>query len=384
MKPTLRSSELDRALACPGSLTLVPLVAERVSDEGNEGTAIHAAVAARIVGELGAEVPDFDDRPLPAVNPRSQWIVDSCFRTAQEMIPQGWSIQVECAMAYEFGGHFNLSGHVDCLAISPDGESAIGFDWKSGYRPVDVAEQNEQACGYMMLMRRAYPSLKKIAFVIHQPRNDEDEGFPRTSSVALGGDSDELEDFHDSWGQRILNALRAPMQLDTGRTQCRFCPVSYQCPAIQAELELMKHTLTAEEVATLKKQPDPAKVGDFIISARTLKEPIEGATELLHELIDKNGYVDSGGGIRITRKIEKGSYEVTDPVAFFDALHGLLPEYKDMANAVTYSMTKAKKAIADVMKIPATGRAPLTAETVFDAKLRPYTIQGDRRKLIFT
>ncbi len=47
-------------------------------------------------------------------------------------------------------------------------------------------------------------------------------------------------------------------------------------------------------------------------------------------------------------------------------------------------MTRLKDEIATTMNIPKSGKGAVTAETVFDAKLRPLCEQGERRILVYT
>lgn len=395
MKPTIRCSELDRRLLCPGSGTLEPLVSKPpTGQEASDGTQIHdeiattllAVAAASMKGSTADDVLFLGDSKL---NFNLKWIVDYCVREVHDRVPPDWSLLTEEAYAYEFE-RFILSGHIDCLALSPDGTEAIGFDWKTGYIPVDAAEYNEQVLGYICLIRRAYPKLDKVTFHIVQPRNDEDEGFERVSKLVavvnpFSDDEYDLDRITESLERRVNHALENSLVLNSGRTQCRWCPVGIQCPVKQLELQQMKLTLTPEMIAKVKAEPDDALLGDVVITARSLEKPIEDATGLLKERIIKNGFVDAGVGTRITIKQENGSYKVPDKPKFFRELRTLIPNEDQLANALSFSMTSAKEGIATAMNIPKSGKkAPVTAEGVFDAKLRPLVEQGVRLKFVFS
>lgn len=379
----LRCSELDRVLSCPGSATLVPLVTPRKGEEGSEGTALHFLAHDQMIRDLSAIGPvPWEKPPMPASVRFSHWISDYYFNFVKETAPADWSLQVELAIADDWP-EFTLSGHIDAVAISPDATEAIGFDLKTGYDPVDAADENEQILGYAVLLLRAWPTLRKITFHVVQPRNDEDEGYQRVSSVVLEGAL--LENAPDSLAARISAALAANMQLESSRKQCRWCSVQLQCPALQKELEFMKHSLTPEELARVKAQPDDATLGDWIISMRTLRQPTDDAEALVKERIAANGAVDAGCGTRITMKIQGGSYSYPDKPAFYRALTELVPDADARARALKFSVTETREVIADVMGIPKTGKkAPVTAEGVFDAKLRPLVVQGERKVLQFS
>ena len=135
--------------------------------ESSEGVYLHWLTHDRMKTELGA-VGELG--PKPPATPGiafSHWISDFYFSVVKETVPADWSIEVEAALAYEMPlareimvpvvergqlrmepcNSFTLSGHIDCLAMSPDGTRAIGFDLKTGYDPVDIAEYNWQILG---------------------------------------------------------------------------------------------------------------------------------------------------------------------------------------------------------------------------------------------
>lgn len=377
---------MDRVLTCNGSITLVPLVAPRNGDEGHEGTMLHWMIADRLICEFGATPPEGGLPPpdvpngyrLPAF---SLWIVDWAIRHVQETIPADWSLMVEVAVAYEYDG-WNSSGHIDVMGISPDGTESRGIDWKTGRDPVDAAECNEQVLTYICLKKRAWPTLRSCSFQIAQPRADEDSGFERVSTVVLEGER--LEVACATLDTRVRAAIANSDELNSGRKQCRWCPVKSQCPAVLADRELMKMKLTKDAVAAIKRQPDDAMLGDWVITMRTLKAAGEDAETLLHERLDAAGSVVAGSGTIITRKIQRGSYSVPDPKKFFAAFQTILPSEESLIAAYDPSMTRAKDEIARVMDVPKTGKAAVTAESVFDAHLRPHVEQGERRILVFT
>lgn len=388
MTPTFRCSSLDRDLNCNGAITLVPLVNPRKGPEGDEGTYLHYIAHERMKAELGA-VGELGPKPdAPKSASFSQWIADYYFEAVRETVQADWSIEVEAAMAYEFtygvlpyAGTmtFILSGHIDCLAMSPDGSEAIGFDLKTGYDPVDIAEYNWQILGYIVLLMQAYPDLKRVTFFIVQPRNDEDEGFERMSHVTV----EATPEVTNGLVTRISAAMANSLELNTGRTQCKWCPASVQCPALQADRDLMKMLLTQEAIARIKKEPDDATLGDWVIAGRTLARPIEDAETLAKERIKANGYLDAKGGTRITIKEQGGSYSFPDPVGFYRATRQLLADDADYAATVKPSVTKTKEALAKVMGLPKTSKKGDSAQSVFDGALRPLCEQGKREVLVF-
>jgi hypothetical protein len=378
MKPTLRCSSLDRALSCHGSLTIEPLVDKRDGDEGIEGTCLHHISASRFVAEYGA-VGESGPTPPQANLSFSKWISDFYVRHVAECVPSDWSMEVEAALAYEFG-RFNLSGHIDCVALSPDGTEARGFDLKTGYNPVDIAEENEQILGYMVLLKLAYPSLRKITFYIVQPRNDEDEGYERVSSVTIEGSR--LEAAVPTLCARINEALDDYLTLTTGLKQCKFC-IGCSCPAIREEQKLMKLKLTPEMLAEIKRTPDDAVLGDFVVIGRMLSKPLDDAEALLHKRLDEIGVVVAGNGTTITRKIAKGGYEILEPVPLYKAAKELLVTDERIAACFKPSLSSMVTQVAEVMNVPKSGKGAVTGQSIVDVQIKPFTRQGERRLLQF-
>lgn len=384
---TLRCSSLGRILSCPGSRTLEARVAPRVGDDGAEGTYLHHLAHSRMIAELGARGELGQEPSRPASVKFSQWIADFYFNTVREMVPSDWSIEVEAALAYEYPAseNFILSGHIDCMAINPDCTEVIFFDLKTGYDPVDVAEDNWQIFGYASLILTAYPGLQKITAYIVQPRNDEDEGFQRVSPpMVLKGER--LAGLIPTLMQEVSRALSHSMELETGRKQCRWCPAVMQCPALRAEKDLMKITLTPEALARIEQTPSDSVLADWVVSMRTLRQPAADAEEMLKKRIEAAGFVDSGSGARITIKVEGGSYDFPDKPAYYRALREVMPDANEdkIATAFKFSVTATKDLIADVMGVKKTGKGAITAEGIFDARFRPLVKQGERRKLVFS
>lgn len=401
MTPTLRCSSLDRVLACPGSMALCARVAPRNGQESKEGVAIHWLGHTRMVNELGAVGNLGPTPPMPKSLSVSQWIVDYYFRTVQRIVPPGWPLEVEAALAYEFPMNapvemtvidwvdgaprvtkklvygFNLSGHLDCFTVNADATEAIGFDLKSGYDPVDMAESNWQVLGYALLLLKAYPSLRKITFFIVQPRNDEDEGYERVSSVTIEGDV--LLGAERVLVAKVSDVLRNQMEVETGIKQCRWCAAALVCPAQIKLREQMKATLTPEYLESLKTNPDDATLVEWVKSGRSIARPIEDAADMLKDRVRAAGGVLEGVSI----KPKPGRYTVTDPLAFYKASRSLLPEDEAYARTVTPSMTKLKEELATATGLPKTSKKGDSVESLFAAEFRPLCEQSISEQLVF-
>lgn len=376
MIQTIRASSLDRVLSCPGSLTVNAVVKQRDGTEGDEGTLCHWLSAQRIKAEMGA---GGDIGPQPrGFFPHSTWISDYYVRHVMEVTPAEYSLECEAALAYEFGG-FILSGHIDCLALSPDATHAIGWDLKTGYDPVDCADSNWQILGYCVLLKRAYLALQSVTFYIVQPRNDEDEGYERVSVVTIT----DLDAATVTLAGKIADAISRPLELNTTIKGCKFC-VGCSCPAIRATQEKMKLTMTEETLAALKAEPDDETLAEFAIGTKLLAKPTEDAKALLNARLDKVAQIVGADGTVITRVTQKGVWKVNDKQAFFSAMRGLLPKDEQIARVVNPSMTALKDEIAAVMKVPKTSKEGVSAAGIFELTLAPLATQGVRQIVQFS
>lgn len=386
-KPSIRCSELDRILACPGSILLNRMVDPREGDEGTEGTYLHHLAHTRIKKELGA-VGDLGPVPPAPESKNGLWIAQYYFREVKETIPENWSLECEASLEWEFD-NFILTGHPDDIGMSTDCTEAIGLDLKCGYNPVDIAEENWQMCGYGVLLKMSYKELMKLRWKVVQPRNDEDDGIPRVSEFTLEpseNDPDPLARMVKILEDKINDAIQRGLELETGAKQCRWCSAKLQCPAKIKEREQMKHILTDDDIAMIERQPSDAILADWVISAKALKPAFEDAETLAKKRVQEQGSLSSTDGHVLTAKTSAGSYEVLDSDSFHAAFKNLLPDEESLIECFKPSMTKIKDRIAEKHSVPKSSKrdGTITSSTIFDGHLRPFVKQGERVSLVVT
>jgi hypothetical protein len=384
-KPVIRCSSLDREILCPWSRPASLLVSERESESPYEGIMGHWKIASRLVTEMRAAEP-VGGLPPPEVpesytwNNDSDWLVNYCFREAKNLVPADWSLEVEVPLAYEFA-RFILSGHTDLVAVNADATHAIGWDWKHGYLAVDPAEFNRQVLGYIVLLLRAYPTLKRVDFYVVQPRNHEDDGDQRVTSVTVL--NDECEACVASLEAEINQSLDNEDQIESGRSQCKYCPVGIQCPAIQAEVKNMKLKANPLSLARLRATPDDQLLAEVIEGFKVVEGAVSTAKEIIHERLAIVKCIVAPSGTRITSKTSGGSYTPNNAPAILNGLLAIAPAHK-VAAVVNYSTTRIKDLIAEEMDVPKTGKAAVTAQSEFDRRFRPHLDQGTKKTLIFS
>ncbi len=419
---TVRASASGRTFGCHGSILAVPLAGKDEDDTGgHEGALIHYLIASRCVVELGAIAPDgglvHPTLPkgyrLPAF---SAWIVDFGFRWVQENIPPDWALFVELPVIHRYElprpvwvpvseitgpipadhevvgdrvciRYVLLSGHMDVFGISADGTQSKAVDWKTGPVGADPAEENWQAATYLGLGKMEWPSLLASAFTLAQPMIDEEStGIDRISTVEMSGEK--LDRLNALLVEEVNKALEDRYQTDSSPRNCRWCPVAklkpYACPSLRASKDFMKAQITADLLAQLKAAPNDALLADFVIEGRTLAAPVKAATEMIHDRIEAQGYVDSGSGLRLTVKTKGGAYKLSDPAGFMAKAREDLGTDERMAVCFKPSMDKLKDQIAAARGIKRTSKNGVSAESVFDVEYRPMTEQSVARELVIT
>jgi len=347
-------------------------------EEASDGTALHWLGHARIQKELGASGDIGASPAIPDALKFSAWIVDFYVRTISALTPPDWSLELEVPLEEDYGD-FTLSGHIDCVAVSPDATRAIVYDLKTGYIPVDAAASNWQLFGYACLLASAYPDLREVTLYIIQPRNDEDAGFHRVSEpCTISGEK--LAQAVEHLKSEIRLALSRRMELNTGIKQCRWCAAKLQCPAQIAERELMKKTMTKDELEAIKPEADPRALVDWCETLKILAPTMEQAEEMLREYVAKHGHAD-GTNVRVTATTRLGGYDIPDPLAFYEKLERMLPEKERLAQVLKPTMKAIREQLADSRGIPVSSKKGESGTSLFDEHLRPLTVQKHNQVL---
>lgn len=366
-KPTIRCSELDRVLRCGGSLKLCSLIVDQRGTDWVQGVIGHHEIASKL---CSGPLP-WPEQIKPGEKFAEPWAIDWCIRRANEFIDYPHRM-VEHALAYEFD-RYNLSGHIDYLGISTDAKQAALIDWKLGRRPTDPADSNDQVAGYIVLTKRAWPSLDVIRAAIGQPFNNEDAGFPRFSVVEVGGS--DLDDLMESMDDRINGALDKGDELSRSVIGCKYCSAFAQCEEIKLLRKRMKTKLTPAMLAEIQSETPDAELADIVLDWRTLKGPMEAIDTVVRGKIKKGGPIVANSGARLSLETKNGQWKAVNKHELFKAVKDVLPEER-MANAITFSVGELVEQIAEEKGIPETSSEGLCARDVFDGYMAPHMQQG--------
>lgn len=383
-KPRLRCSSLDQIINCPASFTLIPLVVDTDEDSeaSTQGNWCHAQAARRLIEEHGATTPTLIKFPKH-YEPDSidNWVVDFYLEEFLDQVPGDWAIEVENELAYDYG-RFILTGHQDALAVSPDIETAVAVDLKRGRVPVDEAGANWQILGYLVQVKRAYPSLKKIIYSIIQPLAMPDLGYERVSTVMLEGDR--LEQAVPFLTGKLEEALDNPSLLQTGWKYCRYCPVAntFQCPAVNAHVQEMKLTLTKDHIAAIQQQPDLQQLGEWTVDRRMLAGLMDKAAKLLKEQIGNEPLILERDGSRIILADRNGQRRIESEPGW-QKLVEIFPS-EECYECIRLSPTEIEKQLAAFFKIPKTSKKNVSGQSEFKRIFGSITHQDPTTELIIS
>lgn len=368
MNSIIRCSSLDQLIRCPASDILQDKAIYRAQQTVTlDGTYMHWMIADTQIREYGATSNEAQRPPVfpEAYSPKDmQWAIDYCVRLAVDDAPDDWYLMVENHYAWQFD-RFILSGHVDYVSMSPDCTQAYGKDWKTGYAWTDPAAQNWQVLGYIVLLSKAYPSLKSISFDIVQPRARQDDtaSDERVSTVTVeGADLAQAASYLES---KINEVLDNPYQLETGPKQCQYCKAKLICPGLQEVRNRMKIKLTPEYISRLQAEPDDDALVELFTDAKTLEPVIEVVKAMVKHRLEKDHQIVSSNGISLTPHITKGPIKITDVPAMFDRSKELIG-LERMRECYKPVVNDLKRQIAQHMDIPQRSKLKRDAQQVFE------------------
>jgi Protein of unknown function (DUF2800) len=336
-----RASQVPQAMLCAGSTKLIARIKDnRGSAAATLGNWCHWQAALTLIEKHGAIGPEggLVVPNLPATfKPSSfgKWMAEYFVQTVLNYADADMAILVEQAFEHAFP-RFDLTGHIDAFAINGDGTEAIGGDLKSGPEIVDEAEQNAQVLTYIVLLKLAYPDLRKITFFICQPSNDPDEGIERvTVATAEGAQIDGMVRHLE----RELNyAIDHENEINSDHWKaCRYCPVGQtgQCPALNADLDTMKLTLTPDIIETIQAEPSIEQLAALELHRKKFTPIFDAAHEALKERIEAGGRV-TANGYAFWLEEGNGRTKITDNAAATDRL-------KDLPDETFHTLYEFKK-----------------------------------------
>lgn len=303
-----RPSGIEKCVLCPGCLKMCEGIPRTSSDAANEGTMLHDKVAHHSTEGLSSE---------------QSIMVERCFELMDRLAPNGgWLHETTLTMNDE---EFNeiVKGTADAIFI--DGTTGILADWKYGYNPVTVGEDNWQLKTYATMMFQAY-DIETCRCIIFQPRLG-NKGF---SEVTYS--RDDLADFPEKL-KEVYARTQDGLQLHADAKQCKYCDAKPVCPEykrftgqVSDALVSIEHTheLTNERLGEALMQV--AQVKDFI---KQLDTQVKAVENVARERLIKNEVTPDQIGYCL--KTRKGARKCTDAQGVFNLLSEVISIDKFMS-----------------------------------------------------
>lgn len=381
--PVFRASGLDKLIRCHASVLLEEKAIFRaVQSITLDGTYIHHRIAKELITYYGAVSNEEQQDPeFPAAYQPTEvgWAIDYCLRLALDDAPEDWFLMVENHYAWQFD-RFILSGHIDYLSMDPDCTEAYGKDWKTGYAWTDPAAQNWQVLGYIVLLHKAYPTLKKISFDVIQPRasRGDDSELERVSTVVVEGA--ELEQSATYLEQKLNEVLDDPYSLETGPKQCQYCRAKLICPGLKELRKRMKLKLTPEAIEKLQAEPDDSAMVELYVDSRTLEPLLEVVKALVKARLEKDRQLVADNGVSLTPNYTRGNTKITDLPEFYDRTEKLIG-HERMRECFKPVVNDLKRQIAKHFGIPQKSKLKRDAAEVFTSEYHGITEQQSRMEV---
>ena len=274
----LGGSSMDRAAACPGSVSLLrklePSEAERADDteHSKRGTAAHEVARQCLIDQR--EPWEFIGETVEGVA-----IDIKITEAVQVYVNECWPIIAGAEVVYlehkfhDPSVHPGFKGTAD-LGVLKEGTLYVR-DYKNGVMSVEISSMQFRYYAYAMLL--LHPEARRVNIGVVQPNGFHSDGPIRTEEFAA-------EDLHE-WAQKELVPAMVRAERDgtlRAGEHCQFCPLKIMCPMLQG---LFRAALTTP-VASLSRMSDAQVAEDakLVDAVKLYIKAIEA--ELYHRMMN--------------------------------------------------------------------------------------------------
>lgn len=334
----ITASSLHRAKACPGSVSLSPVV-DRATDDSRRGVAIHRylqlVVEAKKRGEdveecwyliddehrAACKAIDLDR--LPSLD-GAEWFTEAAMAyrvadgTATHIEAEGRAYPREEGMIY---------GTADLLGFTKD--RAIVVDYKTGWGDVDEAKANLQVGFYALAACRAR-CIDSATVAIIRVRDDGSVFYDVAdldSMALLSIEADVHRVFNDTRRDRFVEG-----------DHCRYCKVFDSCPAKTS----LAMTLASPEHLELSARLTPETAAKAWVAMKAARKVLDRIEDTVREFASRTP-IDIGGGKVLGEK--DSARESISGTSALAVLTRDMPDIVDDAIDIVTSKSRIESAI---------------------------------------
>lgn len=315
----LRPSQLPRIMLCPASAEAGPFPLRSDSDASEQGTLLHAAIAAHINGKV-----------VPKLDGENSWLFGRAVGMASDMGRWLRILAAEAPTSGTLGDHM-VRGTMDALAEAelPElGMAHVVIDWKFGYKEAEGQAHQLMAYGWALCQARRLPVRTVIAWV-------------RDGSLEI---ADYTPEQLDAW------AIELKSRLASGAYQpgsaCTYCPRA------SAGCAVRESWVQSSAAALVQFFPGELLPIEQLRKAWLMKDAVKKAIDQVEEAmksqIELVGPVDLGDGRNLVLEQQERESVVLSPSVIKSLSIQLDQQPEDLMESIgaTCSMSKLKDAIS--------------------------------------
>lgn len=303
-------SSMRRRELCPASMRLEKGLPDVSSPDAERGTLIHARVA-EMIANRSANPTLSKIEGLTAEAEELASMCYDCFLNSLSDLTPPQTYETERRLQYLINGQVFYFGTADVVILSEVDGRKVGniIDWKTGYKSVEMAQDNIQGAAYALAAMQEL-GLDECEVFFYNPTLQEESTYTFTDAEALK--------------RHIIGIYNATCdeaaQPIAGDEQCRYCKafLNLTCPTVKRDLnEIAERAPTlAGAISTL---PDELLIG-FFEKGKVVSKLTDVAEKEIKRRCQEFGAVGAyhiktvSGGFEIASKDILAAFELADCV----------------------------------------------------------------------
>ena len=363
-------SSLSRRELCPASYVEEGAVDRSLlppSPYAERGTRIHN-LAQRYIDKmigLGSYVSKADESESD--EERLAWKICDFVMSERERWGKNWIHYTEQKVEYNEFFETLYYGYFDLMAIDESAKKAYVYDWKTGFRAVEEAEENPQGAAYALAVMQQF-GVNEVEVTFFNP--------------AIGQISRHTFDGMDgiaAYIHRVIDACKSPNPAhNVGEEQCRYCAAAQlgTCGAYMAHHNALDNATHETAYLPIPKLDDES-LSELYRRCRAVAKLADAVESELKGRVEKNG---ACGDWKI--KCQSGGREVTNVAQTWIVAREVMSD-SDIIECATVSIAKLEKAFGKAGKASGKFKTEKEAKAYFAAETAEFVADKPARKCLY-